>query len=274
MQAANRLQKSLTKGEPSFGGWQMLPGTNLTRTICRSARNLEWLLVDLEHGNISDDSMHEIVAATAACGVSPIVRVAEGQPWMIKRALDSGAHGILVPVIDTAEDARNVVRYSKFPPLGNRGFESLLAVEKFVEQHPHGSEVKELTGMEYLQQANSSLVIAVQIETKAGLENVREIAAVPGVDVLFIGPFDLSVNIGHPITNPEKMDPELMEAIQSIHDAAQAAGKATGIYCDTGEQAREYANKGFQMMSAMTDMVGMRKVFRQAFNAAKGDLWD
>lgn len=95
----------------------MLPGTNLTRTICRSARNLEWLLIDLEHGNISDDSMHEIVAATAACGVSPIVRVAEGQPWMIKRALDSGAHGILVPVTDTAEDARNVVRYSKFPLL-------------------------------------------------------------------------------------------------------------------------------------------------------------
>ncbi|KAE8381648.1 Pyruvate/Phosphoenolpyruvate kinase-like domain-containing protein [Aspergillus bertholletiae] len=272
MQAANRLQKSLTQGKPSFGGWQMLPGTNLTRTICRSATDLDWLLIDLEHGNISDDSMHEIVAASAACGVSPIVRVAEGQPWMIKRALDAGAHGILVPVIDTAEEARNVVRYSKFPPLGNRGFESLLAVEKFVEQHPHGGEVKQLTGMEYLQQANSSLVIAVQIETKAALENVKEIAAVPGIDVLFIGPFDLSVNIGHPITNPEQMDPELVQAIETIYHAAQTAGKATGIYCDTGEQAREYAEKGFQMMSAMTDMVGMRKVFRQAFNAAKGGL--
>ncbi|KAB8217298.1 Pyruvate/Phosphoenolpyruvate kinase-like domain-containing protein [Aspergillus novoparasiticus] len=249
MQAVNRLQKSLKKGKPSFGGWQMLPGTNLTRTICRSARNLEWLLIDLEHGNISDDSMHEIVAASAACGVSPIVRVAEGQPWMIKRALDSGAHGILVPVIDTAEDARNMVRYS-----------NLLGVEKFVEQHPHGTEVKELTGIEYLQQANDSLVIAVQIETKAALENVREIAALPGVDVLFIGPLI------------SKMDPELVEAIQSIHDAAQAAGKATGIYCDTGEQAREYANKGFQMMSAMTDMVRVRKVFKQACDAAKGDL--
>lgn len=157
-------------------------------------------------------------------------------------------------------------------PVGNRGFESLLAVEKFVEQHPHGGEVIEITGMEYLQQANDSLVIAVQIETKAALENVREIAAVPSVDVLFIGPFDLSVNIGHPITNPEKMDPELVKAIQSIHDAARAAGKASGIYCDTGEQAREYSNKGFQMMSVMTDMVGMRKVFKQAFDAAKGDL--
>lgn len=70
--------------------------------------------MDLEHGNISDDSMHEIVAASAACGVSPIVRVTEGQHWMIKRALDSGAHGILVPTLETVQEARNVVRASKF----------------------------------------------------------------------------------------------------------------------------------------------------------------
>jgi 4-hydroxy-2-oxoheptanedioate aldolase len=101
--------------------------------MCRSAPNIDWLLVDMEHGNISDDTMHEIVTAAAACGVSPIVRVAEGRHWMIKRALDSGAHGILVPVIETVEDAKKVAQYSKFPPLGNRGSESLLAVEKFVE---------------------------------------------------------------------------------------------------------------------------------------------
>ncbi|KAI9926262.1 hypothetical protein ASPWEDRAFT_30652 [Aspergillus wentii DTO 134E9] len=269
MQAANRLQKSLRKGTPSFGAWQMLPGTNLTRVICRSAPNIDWLLIDLEHGNLSDDSMHEIVAAAAACGVSPIVRVPEGQHWMIKRALDSGAHGILVPVLETVDDAKNIARYSKLPPTGNRGFESLLAVEKFVEQHPHGGNVRQLTGREYAQQANDSLVIAVQIETKGALENVKEIAAVPGIDVLFIGPFDLGMNIGHPISSPDEMDQELVDAIQSIHEAAQEAGKATGIYCDTGEQAKEYANRGFHMVSAMTDMVGICKVFNQAFNAAK-----
>lgn len=145
----------------------MLPGTNLTRVICRSALNIDWLLVDLEHGNISDDSMHEIVAVAAACRVSPIVRVPEGQHWMIKRALDAGAHGILVPVLETVEDAKNIVRYSKLPPAGNRGLEPLLAVEKFVEQHPHGGNVRQLTGMEYAQQANDSLVIAVQIETRS-----------------------------------------------------------------------------------------------------------
>ncbi|KAL3457672.1 Pyruvate/Phosphoenolpyruvate kinase-like domain-containing protein [Aspergillus heterothallicus] len=268
MQSANRLQKALKAGSPGFGGWQMLPGTNLTRTMCRSSPNIDWLLIDLEHGNLSDDSMHEIVAAAAACGVSPIVRVPEGRHWMIKRALDSGAHGILVPVIETVEDAQNVVRYSKYPPFGNRGFESLLAVEKFVKQGAHGDDVRQLTGMEYLEQADSSLVVAIQIETKGALENVKEIAAIPGVDVLFIGPFDLGMNIGHPIRDPDNYDPELIDAIETIHKAAQAAGKATGIYCDTGEQGREYAKRGFQMISIMTDMVGLRKVFRQAFETA------
>jgi 4-hydroxy-2-oxoheptanedioate aldolase len=79
--------------------------------------------------------------------------------------------------------------------------------------------------MEYLQQADESLVIAVQIETRSSLENVREFAAIPGIDVLFIGSFDLGINIGHPIQNPDNMDPEIIDAIEAIHSAAQAAGK-------------------------------------------------
>ena len=245
----------------------MFPGTNLTRTMCRAAPNMDWLLVDLEHGNISDDSMHDIVAASAACGVSPIVRVVEGQHWMIKRALDSGAHGILVPVLETVQDARNVVKASKFPPMGTRGFEPLLAVEKFVERHLDGS-VKGLTGREYLEQANDSLVIAVQIETKSALENVREITKVPGIDVLFVGPFDLGVSIGHPIQGG-KMDETLVAAIQTIQEAARDAGIVAGIYCDSGEDAKEWAGKGFLMNSVMTDMIGLAQVVSQSFKCAE-----
>ncbi|KAJ4253805.1 hypothetical protein NW762_010200 [Fusarium torreyae] len=263
MQAANTVQKRLAKGEPSYGVWQMLPGANLTRTMCRSADNVDWILVDQEHGNISDDSMHDVVAAAAACGVSPIVRVMEGQRWMIKRALDAGAHGILVPVLDTAAEAKKVVEYSKYPPMGRRGFEPLLAVDKFVEQHPHGGPVKQLTGLEYLRQANDSLVIAVQIETLEGLQNVEEIAAVPGIDVLFIGPFDLALNIGHPIPASGEMAPEVIDAIDTIQKAAAAAGKLSGIYCDTGEQAQGYAKQGFKMISVITDMIALRKIFRE-----------
>lgn len=266
MQAANRLQKALRKGDVSFGAWQMLPGPNLTRTICRSATNIDWLLVDLEHGNISDDGMHEIVAAAAACGVSPVVRVIEGHGWMIKRALDAGAHGILVPMIKTVEDARNVVRASKFPPEGERGLEPLLAVEKFVEQFPHGGPVTPLSGFEYYQQANSSLVTAIQIETKEAFDNIEEIVAIPGVDVVFVGPFDLSLSIGCPLVDVSKPDQRLVQAMDSIKDAARKAGKAVGIYLDTGIQGKEYASRGYNMINVQTDIVGLRKVFAQAFS--------
>jgi 4-hydroxy-2-oxoheptanedioate aldolase len=184
---------------------------------------------------------------------------------MIKRPLDSGAHGILIPVLETVQDAKDVVQASKFPPMGTRGFEPLLAAEKFVEQHPHGGGVRELTGREYLDQVNSSLVIAVQIETKSAPENVKEIAMVPGIDVLFVGPFDLGVSIGHSITGG-KMD---QDAIQSVQEAAQAAGIATGIYCDSGEDAKEWASKGFLMNSVVTDMIGLRQVVNQTFKSAE-----
>ncbi|TKA38496.1 hypothetical protein B0A49_13741, partial [Cryomyces minteri] len=203
----------------------MLPGTNHARTIARCG--MDWICVDTEHGNIDDGAMHEAVAAIAGCGVSPVVRIAANEGWMVKRALDAGAHGIIVPLLYTAADAELLVRSAKFPPLGGRGFGSPFPMEKFSNQ----------TTGEYLQQANDALVTIVQIETKEALHNVAAIAAVPGVDVLLIGPFDLGNNIGHPILDGT-MHPDLKAAIATIHKAATDAGKRSGIYCTSGEQAR------------------------------------
>lgn len=239
----------------------MLPSTNLSRAIARTG--YDWILVDTEHGNIADQSMHECVAAIAACGVSPLVRIAANEPWMVKRALDAGAHGVIVPLLYTADDARKLVSSAKFPPQGTRGFGSPFPMEKFLGS---GGEI---TTQDYLLQANDALLTVVQIETKEALANVKEIAAVDGVDVLFIGPFDLGNNIGHPIMNL-KMDDELKDAIAKIHQAATEAGKKTGIYCTGGDQAREYADKGFHMISAMTDMIAIPQGFSDALAKAKG----
>ncbi|EON67458.1 2,4-dihydroxyhept-2-ene-1,7-dioic acid aldolase [Coniosporium apollinis CBS 100218] len=258
MQAANRLQKALKKGGATFGAWQMLPGTNHSRAIARSG--VDWICVDGEHGNIDDGQMHEAVAAIAACGVSPIVRIAANEGWMVKRALDAGAHGVVVPLMYTADDARQLVKTAKFPPLGVRGFGS-----------PYAPPVFDVTSTEYLQQANDSLVTIVQIETKEALQNVDEIAKVPGVDVLLIGPFDLGNNIGHPILDGT-MHQELKDAIMHIHEAAEKNGKRTGIYCTTGEQSREYADKGFNMISIAADMIAIPTYFAQTLATAKGSL--
>lgn len=165
-----------------------------------------------------------------------------------------------MPLLYTADEARKLVRASKFPPHGVRGFGSPFAQERF---HPS------LGAGDYLQQANDAILTMVQIETREALENVDEIAAVPGIDVLFIGPFDLGNNIGRPIIDGE-MHADLHAAIAKILKATVAAGKKAGIYCTSGEQAKGYADQGFHMINVATDMAVLPAAVINAVNAAKG----
>lgn len=123
--------------------------------------------------------MHDSVHAVAACGVSPIVRIAANESWMVKRALDSGAHGVLVPLIYSAEDARTLVESAKFPPRGKRGFGSPFSMGAF---DLNGN----LSGLEYMQNANDSLLTIIQIETASALADVENIAKIEGIDVRHI----------------------------------------------------------------------------------------
>lgn len=259
MTTSNKLKQVFTEGKrPAMGFWQMIPGANVSRVLARSGA--DWVMVDCEHGNIDDAAMHDAVPAIAALGVSPIVRLPDIQPWMVKRALDSGAHGILVPLIRTVDEVKSVVSAAKFPPLGTRGFGSPIAVQNF---HP------EPTLTEYLQQANDSLLTMVQIETKEALDSVEEIA--PLVDVVFIGPFDLGNNIGHPIING-KTDAELDDAIARIYKATVAAGKKCGIFCTSGEQAKKYADMGFHMINVATDFTALQATMVDALAVAQGKV--
>jgi len=256
LQEASTIYKAFKKGGPAFAGWQMLPGTNHSRAIARSGVDL--VVVDCEHGNIADAEMHEAVIAIAREGVSPVVRIPANEAWMVKRALDAGAHGIIVPLIYTVEDAKRLVASAKFPPEGNRGFGSPFS--------PHAFNGEALT--EYLQSANSSLQTIVQIETKSALESVKEIAAIPGVDCLLIGPFDLGNNIGRPILS--EMHQELKDAIEKIKEAAHAEGKKVGIYCTDGQQAQGYAQRGFDLISVCTDFPAITAAFASNLSIAKG----
>ncbi|KAF3043400.1 hypothetical protein E8E12_004912 [Didymella heteroderae] len=257
LQDRSTIYKAFKKGGPALGGWQMLPGTNHSRAIARSG--VDWVCIDCEHGNIDDGAMHEAVIAIAREGVSPIVRIPANEAWMVKRALDAGAHGIIVPLIYTVDDAKRLVSSAKFPPEGSRGFGSPFS--------PHAFSGEALT--DYLQNANSSLQTIVQIETKSALESVREIAAIPGVDCLLIGPFDLGNNIGRPILG--EMHQELKDAIEKIKDAAHAEGKKVGIYCTDGQQAQGYVQRGFDFISVCTDFPAITATFAGAIKTAKSE---
>lgn len=163
-----------------------------------------------------------------------------------------------MPLIYTVEDAKQLVASAKFPPEGRRGFGSPFSTQSFKDEA--------LTY--YLQNANASLLTIVQIETASALEHVREIAAIPGVDCLLIGPFDLGNNIGRPILTA--MHPELVEAINKIKEAAHAEGKKVGIYCNTGEHARGYAEQGFDMISILTDQMALTAAFAHNLSVASG----
>ncbi|KAI8240894.1 4-hydroxy-2-oxo-heptane-1,7-dioate aldolase [Colletotrichum sp. SAR 10_96] len=257
MQAANRLRTAFTKGAgPSLGLWQMIPGANVSRVLAKSP-GIDWVLVDCEHGNIDDGAMHDAVPAIAAAGVSPI---------------------ILVPLLRTPQEAKDLVQSAKFPPWGRRGFGSPLAMERF---NPAP------TMTEYLQQANDSLLTMVQIETQEALNSVEDIAAVEGIDVLFIGPFDLGQserhgyqsrdesnraagnNIGHPVINGV-IKKELSDAIDRILEATHKAGKKAGIFCTSGEQSKFFGDRGFDMISVATDYTALQYTLAESLSIARG----
>ncbi|XHG04040.1 hypothetical protein AWENTII_007321 [Aspergillus wentii] len=258
MEQANHVKKVLNQNKLALGVWQLLPGSNLARTLARSG--YDWVLVDCEHGNIDDAAMHESVAAISSYGVSPIVRIPDFQSWMVKRtppsylysgpcltrvgALDSGAHGVLAPLIHTVNDAKSFIEASKFPPHGKRGFGSPFSMDRFSIG---------LTATEYLDQANDNILLAVQIETAQALASVDEIAAIDGLDLLFVGPFDLGNGIGYPVRE-KGIEPPLEEAIRRIMNAAHAARKKAGIYCGNGQQAKYYADMGFDLVNVATDV--------------------
>jgi len=158
------------------------------------------------------------------------------------------------------KDCENLVRSTKFPPFGDRGFGS---------PFPHPNFSSTLTSTDYLQQANSAILTMVQIETKEALDVVEQIAAVEGVDVLFVGPYDLGNNIGHPIIDG-KMSGELEASIQKVLEAANKAGKKAGFFCSYAEQARAYAEMGFHMISCATDLLILQSSVMGAVHIAKG----
>jgi 4-hydroxy-2-oxoheptanedioate aldolase len=188
-----------------------------------------------------------------------------------------------VPLIKSVEETKQLIQSAKFPPLGRRGYGSPIAMERF-------NPVPSFT--DYLRHANDTLLTIVQIETKEALDAVEEIAAVDGLDALFIGPFDLGMslnenalsnpernhllihctgnNIGHPIYDGVVAQ-ELKDAIAKILAACKAAGKKAGIFCTSGDQARAFADQGFDMCSVATDHTILEFAVNSALKAAKGE---
>jgi 4-hydroxy-2-oxoheptanedioate aldolase len=268
--SAHPLLQAFKANKAAFGAWLTLPGVFHARTIAQASPHLSWIVIDCEHGLVplvpgAAESIASI-QATRKAGVNPpsvIVRVpgtgiTTSTSWQIKNALDAGAQGVIIPMVSTAVHAQTVVADSNFPPRGRRGFGS-----------PFTHGVWGVTSSEYLESANDGVVVMVQIENKEAVENVQEIAEVPGVDVLFIGPYDLSLSLGYPKPDPDP-HPEVEQVIQKILKAAHAAGKKCAIYCSSGAQGAIRASEGFDMINVANDMAALSEGIAKEMAAALG----
>lgn len=213
---------------PLHGMW-ICSGSPLIAEICAGA-GLDWLLIDSEHSPNGLESLQAQLQAVAASATPAMVRVAAGDTVLIKQTLDLGAQNILVPMVDTAEQARAAVSAMRYPPLGVRGVGSALA------RASRWNRVED-----YLARAHELVSLFVQVETAEAVRNIDAIAAVDGVDGVFLGPSDLAASLGH---LGQQNHPEVIAAVEHGIRRTRAAGKPAGVNAFDPEIARRYREAG------------------------------
>lgn len=233
----NKFKERLVDGG-MIGLWLGLTSP-LVAELC-ARRGFDWLVIDGEH---APNDLSTILAQLQAIGqthAAPVVRVPIGEAWLIKQVLDLGAQTLLVPMIETAEQARDMVAAVRYPPQGIRGVGAALA------------RASEFNGIsDYLTSANEETCLLLQIESRRGLENLDAIATVEGVDGVFIGPADLAADMGH-LGQPGAA--EVKAAIETAIPQILDAGKAAGILTSDHEQAERYLKLGAQFVAVGSDV--------------------
>lgn len=234
------LAARLRAGETVFSAWCQSGSPIVAETIARGG--FPAAVLDAQHGLWDMASAIAGIGALHHAGATPLVRVPLGDFAFVSRALDCGAEGIIAPMINTPEDARRFADAAKYPPVGARSWGPFRAMPLQGRSVP----------TEYLREANAGTLTLAMIETPTALANVEAIAATPGIDALFIGPYDLSTSLSAGAAQ-DIHAPEVDRAIDRIRDAAIGAGKIPGIYCRDAERARTMAARGFRFLTVGSD---------------------
>lgn len=249
----NRFKQQLRARAPMLGGWLSLSSPLAAEALAHAG--FDFLVIDTEHAPADTMDVLAMLQAISAAPAQPVVRVSENAPMLVKRAMDAGAPTVLFPSVNSAEEARRAAAAMRYPQDGNgglRGVAGLMRASRYGQQP------------DYLQHANAAACTVVQIESAAALAAVEEIAAVPDVDALFVGPADLSASLGH---LGHSAHPEVQAAIARVANVAHAAGKAGGILATTAEQARQYRDLGYTMLAIGLDTQWLLQGARQALAA-------
>lgn len=233
----NTLKKSLYEGKPCFGTFICTNSTDIVEIF--GLVGFDFVIIDTEHGYMSPETSRGLIRAAEVTEMTPIIRVTDNSETSILRSLDIGAHGVQVPHCNSKQDAKDTVQFAKYYPEGMRGIATARA-----------SNYGLVPLTEYLENENKETLIIVHCENIEGLQNIEEIAATPGIDVIFLGPFDMSQSMGIP---GETDHPKIQEAAEKLLKTCQKYGKIPGIYCEDAEAAKSRANEGFLYLPIAMD---------------------
>lgn len=235
---SNRFKAMLgSPAAPPIGSWLMSASAAVAEAMGHCG--FDFLVIDMEHSPLHIDGTISLLRALAATGAEPLVRLAWNDQVLVKQALDAGAASLMFPFIETAEQARAAVAYTRYPPQGVRGVAAMHRGSRYGRTR------------DYLRTADQQIAVVVQLETPGAIERLAEIAAVPGVDSLFVGPGDLSAQLGH---IGELGHEEVQRLIARAASLARAAGKPIGIVGPNPQMVRQFLDYGYTWAAVASDL--------------------
>ena len=233
------IKERLRRGEPVFG--VTITTTSLDMAARAAAVGFDFLWVEMEHSPVTLETLRNIVLVTRGLPAAPFARVPVNELWTAKRVLDQGVHGVIFPFTRNVAQARQAVAACRYPPAGRRGSGNGLAVTCWPDPDAAG----------YYDSADENVIVVAMIEEAEALEQVEEIAATPGLDVVFIGTSDLSFSMGH---RGSQEPAEVREAIERVRKAAERHGKACGLPVRSAEQAQAAIAAGFRFFQVNSEL--------------------
>ncbi|MEX0728090.1 MAG: aldolase/citrate lyase family protein [Planctomycetaceae bacterium] len=236
----NPVKAALQAGEPQIGTWLSLGNLFATRVMARMG--FSWLTVDLEHSPIDWSEAGMLFGAIADAGGVPLARVPRGDHDHIKRVLDAGAFGIIVPMVNTVAEAKIAIAAAKYPPAGNRSVGGGLHSMNF-----------DATAGEYFKHANNEILVILQTESPEGVDNAEAIYSLPGVDAIFVGPNDLSAQM----RGPDGIDPtpeELEAMLQRVLAIGKKVGTPVGLHCMDEAAVKKRIAEGWQFLACGSEL--------------------
>jgi len=251
----NRTRQILQEGQAALGSAQsQLRSAEIPRML--AAAGLDWIFIDAEHGCFTIETVQDLVRSALMTPLTPIVRVAGLQYSLVARALDMGAEGVIFPRVESPDLAAEAVSWTKFPPQGVRGY-GLTPPQTGYGSHSFA---------EITRHANEQTLVILQIESRTALEHCDELASVPGVDALMVGPADLSISLG---VGGEFDHPELESAIERVIATCRRHGRYPAIQVRSPALARKWIGRGMQLVGCSMDLVLLWQAVREMAQALK-----